>query len=107
MATYLSRFADVEFVFAKAIFSDTNHPRYLPEFAKKRVNRIAKLWLKFSDIEFLLARTMFSNASCRIKDTLGYHPIQIYFNPYMFYKKRFWEEFFVKKTTKYLKRYKK
>jgi len=106
MATYLSRFADVELIFAKAIFSDTNHQRYLPEFAKKRANRIAKLWLNFADIEFLLARTMFSNASCQIKDTLSYHPIQIYFNPYMFYRKRFWEEFFVKKTTKYLKRYK-
>jgi hypothetical protein len=35
MATYLSRFADVELVFAKAIFSDTTHQRYLPEFAKK------------------------------------------------------------------------
>jgi len=106
MATYLSRFADVELIFAKAIFSDTNRQRYLPEFAKKKVNRIAKLGLKFADIEFLLARTIFSNARCQIKDTLVYHPIQIYFNPYMFYRKRFWEEFFVKKTTKYYKRYK-
>jgi len=106
MATYLSRFADVELVFAKAIFSDTNHQRYLPELAKQRANRIAKLWLKFADIEFLLARTFFSYASCEIKDTLSYHPIQIYFNPYMFYRKRFWEEFFVKKTTKYFKRHK-
>jgi len=106
MATYLSRFADVELIFAKAIFSNTNHQRYLPEFAKKRTNRIAKFWLNFADIEFLLERTIFSKSSCQIKDTLRYHPIQIYFDPYIFYRKRFWEEFFVNKTTKYLERYK-
>jgi glycosyltransferase involved in cell wall biosynthesis len=47
-----------------------------------------------------------SNASYQIKDRLGYRSIQIYFNPYMFYRKRFWEEFFVKKTIKYFKKYK-
>ena len=104
MATYLSRFADVELLYARAIFSDAKRQRYLPEFAKKRANRIAKLWINFADIEFLLARTIISNSSCQIKDTLGYHPIQIYFNPYLFHRKKFWEEFFVKKTTKYLQR---
>jgi glycosyltransferase involved in cell wall biosynthesis len=106
MAAYLSRFADVELVFAKAVFSDINQQRYLPEFAEKRVNRIANLFLKFTDIEFLLARTILSNANCQINDTLGYLPIQIYFNPYNFYRKIFWEEFFVKKTTKYFKKHK-
>jgi glycosyltransferase involved in cell wall biosynthesis len=106
MATYLSKFADVELVFAKAIFSDTNHQRYLPEFAQKRINRLAKLGLKFADVEFLLAEITSLNTSFQIEDALRYHPIQIYFNPYMFYKKRFWEEFFVEKTTKYFKKHK-
>jgi glycosyltransferase involved in cell wall biosynthesis len=106
MATYLSKFADVELIFAKAIFSNINHQRFIPEFAKKRTNRIARFWLNFADIEFLFERTITSKISGQIKDSLHYHPVEIYFNPYMFYRKRFWEEFFVKKTTKYFKKYK-
>lgn len=104
MATFLSRFANVEFLFARPFISDNTFQRFFPKRVKNRVHNIAPFLLRFADIEFLFARPIYSNTSYQNKANLRYRPIQIYFNPYKVYRKDFWEEFFIKKATIYLKR---
>jgi len=103
MATFLSRFTDVEFLFARPFISDDTFQRFFPKRVKNRVHKIAPFLLRFADIEFLFARPI-SNTSYQNKDTLRYRPIQIYFNPYKVYRKDFWEKFFIRKATMYLKK---
>lgn len=103
MATFLSRFTDVEFLFARPFISDETFQRFFPNRVKNRVHKIAPFLLRFADIEFLFARPI-SNISYQNKDNLRYRPIQIYFNPYKVYRKDFWEKFFIRKATMYLKK---
>lgn len=103
MATFLSRFTDVEFLFARPFISDDTFQRFFPKRVKNRVHKIAPFLLRFADIEFLFARPI-SNTSYQNKDNLRYRPIQIYFNPYKVYRKDFWEKFFIRKATMYLKK---
>ncbi len=104
MAAFLSRFANVEFLFARPFISDNTFQRFFPKKVKIRVHKIAPFLLKFADIEFLFARPIYSNTSYQNKANLRYRPIQIYFNPYKVYRKDFWEDFFIKKATMYLNR---
>ena len=69
-----------------------------------RAYKMAKFLSQFAEVEFFFARTFFSNINYQNKVNFRYTPIQIYLNPYKFHRKRFWEEFFAKKTTIYLER---
>lgn len=110
MASFLSTFSDVEFIFASTMFSDNKFQRYFPKIVKNNIHTavtvFSKFASKFADVDLLSEKIVFSNNNQQ-KVQIRYTPIQIYFDPYKAYIKRFWEVFFLKKVTRYLRRAKK
>ncbi|MBI2868955.1 MAG: glycosyltransferase family 4 protein [Chloroflexi bacterium] len=69
-----------------------------------RAHRIADCLSRSADVELLFAGTLGKVRHYQNQNGLKYTPLQIYFNPYKVYHKRFWEEFFINKATRYLKK---